>query len=67
MWQRLQTTTDYKAKPSHELPSDTDVPEELNAFYAHFEASNTEPCMKASAFPDNCVITLSIADVSKTF
>jgi hypothetical protein len=27
----------------------------------------TEACMRASAVPDDCVITLSIADVSQTF
>jgi hypothetical protein len=43
------------------------LPDELNNFYARFKASNTETCMIASAFPDNCVITLSAADVSKTF
>jgi hypothetical protein len=31
------------------------------------EANNTETCMRASAVPDNCVITLSSANVSKTF
>ena len=36
-------------------------------FYALFEASNTEPCMRAPAVPDKCVIMLSITDVSKTF
>ena len=35
--------------------------------YARFEASNAEICMIASAVLDNCVITLSVADVSKTF
>ena len=43
------------------------LPDELNYFYARFEASNTETCTRASAVPDNCVITLSAADVSKTF
>ena len=38
---------------------------ELNAFYARFEASNTEACMRASAILDDCVIPLSVADVSK--
>jgi hypothetical protein len=47
MWQGLQTITDYKEKPSHKLPSDTSIPDELNAFYARFEASNTEPCVRA--------------------
>ena len=31
------------------------------------EASNTETCMRASTVPDDCVITLSAVDVSKTF
>ena len=67
MWQGLQTITDYKGKHSHELPSDTSLPDELNHFYDPFEASNTEACMRASAVPDDCVITLSVADVSTTF
>ena len=67
MWQGLKIVTDYKRKPSHELPSDVSLPDELNAFYAHFEASKTEACMRAPAVPDDCVIMLSEADVSKTF
>ena len=54
MWQGLQTITDYKGKHSHELPSDTSLPDKLNYFYACFENSNTEACMKASAVPDDC-------------
>jgi hypothetical protein len=65
MWQGLQTITDYNGKHSHELPSDTSLPDELNHFYARFEASNTEACMRA--VPDDCVITLSVADAGKTF
>ena len=63
MWQGLQTITVYKGKHSRELPSDMSLPDELNYFYA----SNTETCMRASAVPDDSVITLSAADVSKTF
>jgi hypothetical protein len=37
------------------------------AYQTSFEASNTEVCMRASAVPDNCVITLSIDDVIKIF
>lgn len=59
MWQGLQTITDYKGKHSRELPSKTSLPDELNHFYAHFEASYTEACKRASAIPDDCVITLS--------
>ena len=64
---RFFTVTDHKGKHSRELPSDMSLPHELNHFYARFEASNTEACMRASAVPDDCVITLSVADVSKTF
>jgi hypothetical protein len=58
---------DYKGKHSRELPSDANLPDELNDFYAGVEASNTEACMRAPAVPDNCGITLSVASVSKTF
>jgi hypothetical protein len=64
---RLANFTDYKGKHSRQLPSDTSLPDELNYFYVRFEASNTETCMTASAVPDDCVITLSTADLSKTF
>ena len=43
------------------------LPDELNTFYAQFEASNTEPCVRAPVVPDDCVITLSVDDVSKIF
>ena len=67
MWQGLQTSTDYKVKNSQELPSDTSLPDKLHNCYARSEASNTETCMRASAVPEDCVITLSTADVSKIF
>ena len=54
MWQVLQTITDYKGKPSHELPSDAELPNERNAFHAHFKEYNTVPCVKSSVFPDDC-------------
>uniref|UniRef100_A0A4W5LZZ8 Cryptochrome circadian regulator 2 n=1 Tax=Hucho hucho TaxID=62062 RepID=A0A4W5LZZ8_9TELE len=52
MWQGLKTIMDYKWKPSSELPSDASLPNELNAFYANFEGSNTEACMRAPAVLD---------------
>ena len=58
---------DYKGKHSRELSSDTSIRDELNNFYARFEASNTETCIRASAVPDDSVIKLSAADVSKLF
>ena len=67
MWQGLQTITDYKGKHSRELHSDTSLPDKLNYFYARFEANNYEKCMRAPAVPEDCLITLSVADVGKTF
>jgi hypothetical protein len=67
MWQGLLTITDYKGKHSSELPSDTSLQDELNYLYPRFEAINTETCMRAPAVLEDCVITLSAADVSKTF
>ena len=32
-----------------------------------YQTSNTEACMRASTIPDDCVITLSVADVSNSF
>ena len=62
----MQTIIDYKGKHSRELPSDTSLPDELNHSYARFKTSNTEACMRASAVPANCVITLSDANGSMT-
>ena len=67
MWQGLQMTTDYKGKPNHQMPSDAELPNELNTCYARFEEYNTESCVKAPVVPDDCVISLSMADVRKTF
>ena len=67
IWQGLQTIPDYKGKPSHELPSNKELPNELNAFYALFEEYSTLPCVIASVFPDYSVVSLSVADVSKVF
>ena len=53
MWQGLQTITNYKGKHSREQPSDMSLPDELNYFYARFEANNTETCMKAPAVPED--------------
>jgi hypothetical protein len=53
---------DYKGKHNHKMPSDTSLPDKLNDLYVCFKASNTEACMRAPAVPDDCVITLSVAD-----
>ena len=60
----MKTITGYNGKPRRELPSDVSLPDELNAFYARFEASNIEACTRAPAVLNDCVITLSVADGS---
>jgi hypothetical protein len=57
----------YRLQREAQLLSDTSLPDKPNYFYARFEANNTETCMKAPAVPEDCVITLSAADVIKTF
>jgi hypothetical protein len=56
MWQGLKTITDHKEKPRRALPSDASLPDKLNAFYARFQASNTEAYRRAPAVLDDCVI-----------
>ena len=53
MCQSWKTITDYKGEPRRELPSDASLPDELNAFYARFEASNSEAGTKAPAILDD--------------
>ena len=45
----------------------TDLLDELSTFYNRFKAGNTEAYIRAPAFLDDCVITLLVANVSKTF
>ena len=61
----METSRDYKGKPRHKMASNASLLDELNAFVAHFEASNTEARIRAPAVSDDCAIMLS--DVSKTF
>ena len=56
-----------KGNPDAELPSDASLPDEQNASYARFKASNTEACTRTPAVPDDCVITISVANLNKTF
>jgi hypothetical protein len=68
MWKGLQSSMDYKGRPSHYLPNDASQPDELNAFYARFDnTNNTVLCVRAPTNPEDWVISLSKADVSKVF
>jgi hypothetical protein len=66
MLQGLQTITVTKGNLDTSCPVTGSLPDELNTFYAHFEAIKTEPFISAPAVLDDCGITLSVADVSQT-
>jgi hypothetical protein len=66
MWEGLQTITDNKGTSSSVMATETSLPDELNIFYACFEADNTEPSQKFLAAPDDQVLSLSEADMRKT-
>ena len=48
------------------VPTVASLPDELNAFYARFEADNTEPSRNNLADPDNQVLSLFKAGKRKT-
>jgi hypothetical protein len=57
----------WQGSTAKSCPVKQAFPDELNYFYARFEANNTETCMRAPAVPEDCVIMLPPANVSKTF
>jgi hypothetical protein len=63
VWEGLQTTTDYKGKTSH--GADTVLlSDKLNTPFTRFEDSTVPPTQPA---PKDCGLSISVADVSKTF
>jgi hypothetical protein len=58
------TILDYKGKAGH--AADALLPDKLNTFFASFK-ENTMPPMQATATYDDCELSFSVADVSKTF
>ena len=60
MWQGLQKITDYKRKTSHVADTDVLLPDKLNPIFARFEDNSVPATM-------DCGLSLSVADVSKTF
>ncbi|XP_071019636.1 syntaxin-11-like [Oncorhynchus clarkii lewisi] len=59
MWHGLKSITDYKGKSRREQPSDTSLPDKLNAFSARFEEGKPEAWTRAQAVLDDRGITLS--------
>jgi hypothetical protein len=63
---RLHSTHDSILKYHPMVNGLSKILDKLNAFYAHFEANNIEACMREPTVPYHCLITLSVADVSKS-
>ena len=71
MWQGLQTITNYKGKPSHELPSDASLPDQmvtlrkatLNHAYVHqlFRTSLLNALFEASN-TEPCICAPAVLD-----
>ncbi len=65
LWQGIQTITDYKPPPQ---TCDSTIPllNELNAFFARFEAQNSTTAQKAPPPPGDQVMTLSTDSVRRS-
>jgi hypothetical protein len=61
---RVYRQSDSKGKTSHVTDTDVLLPDKLNTFFTCFE-DNSVPRIWAS--PENCELTFTVADVSKTF
>ncbi|XP_056290461.1 uncharacterized protein LOC130206479 [Pseudoliparis swirei] len=60
LWQGLRTITNYQSRPRAMVSADASLADDLNSFYARFEASNNS----ASSPANNN--TVSVAEVSST-
>ncbi|KAL0195023.1 hypothetical protein M9458_008595, partial [Cirrhinus mrigala] len=65
MWQGIQAITDYKPN-QRSSDGDPSLPDELNDFFAQFDAQNKEPTRKATPSSSDHVFRLSTADVRRT-
>ncbi len=65
LWQGIQTITDYKPPP-HACDSTIPLLNELNAFFARFEAQNSTTAQKTPPPPGDQVMTLSSDSVRRS-
>jgi hypothetical protein len=62
MWQGLESITDYKGRPNHDLPNHVSLPDKLNARFDKIELD-----VRAVTDPEDWVISFSEADVRRVF
>ncbi len=69
MWQGINNITGFKGNKRATVNIAASLPDELNTFYARFEADNTAHTESASAAAAEEVspLTLSVADVTRSF
>ncbi len=66
MWQGINNITDFKGNKPATVNIAASLPDELNLFYARFEAHNTAHTESAVA-EEVSAISISVADVTRSF
>ncbi len=69
MWQGINNITCFKGNKPATVNIDASLPDELNTFYARFEANNTAHTESAptAAAEEVSPLSLSVADVTRSF
>ncbi len=69
MWQGINNITGFKGNKPATVNIAASLPDELNTFYAHFEAHNTAhtECAPTAAAEEVSPLSLSVADVTRSF
>jgi len=69
MWQGINNITDFKGNKPATVNIAASLPDELNNFYARFEAHNTAHTESAptAAAEDVSALSVSVADVTRSF
>ncbi len=69
MWQGINNITGFKGNKPATVNIAASLPDELNTFYARFEAHNTAhtECSPTAAAEEVSPLSLSVADVTRSF
>ncbi len=69
MWQGINNITGFKGNKPATVNIAASLPDELNTFYAHFEAHNTAhaECAPTAAAEEVSPLSLSVVDVTRSF
>src|SRR4029434_6063773 len=65
MWGGLRNITGYKGRNSSDDQPAASLPDDLNTFYARFEATTPLPSAKLAEDRDDCTLSLTVADVRR--